>query len=82
MPHPLPALAAVLAAPLLGLAMHAASPHAAGDPVVARAAAALPNNLCASCHASRKVVSAAGSDRLATRDLAMARLYLSDARRG
>lgn len=74
MPHPLPALAAVVAAPLLGLAVHAASTHATGHAPTARAAN-LPNNLCASCHGGGRVASL-GGDVLEVRDLMAARTYL------
>jgi hypothetical protein len=80
MPHPLPALAAVIAAPLLGLAVHAASVHAISRPPVARAAN-LPNNLCASCHGGGRVASL-GGDALGVRDLMATRAYLQDAPRG
>lgn len=73
MPHPLPLLAAVAAAPLLGLAVHAASTPAAGSPAV-HTAAVLPHNLCASCHGSGRVAS---FDRvLGKNDLVAARTYL------
>ena len=56
------------AAPLLGLALHAA-------PALGRAAthapAALPHNLCASCHGGGSAVPSA--DALRASDLAMAR---------
>ena len=74
MPHPLPALAAVLATPLLGLAVHAASTHATGHPTTVRAAN-LPNNLCASCHGGGKVASL-GHAALEVRDLTAARALL------
>jgi hypothetical protein len=80
MPHPLPALAAFVAAPLLGLAVHVASTHAAGHPPVARAAN-LPNNLCASCHGGGRVASL-GGDALGVRDLVATRAYQQDAPRG
>ena len=80
MPHLLPALAAVLAAPLLGLAVHAASTHAIGHAPALRAAS-LPNNLCASCHGGGRVASL-DNDALAVRDLMAARVYLQGAPRG
>ena len=73
MPHPLHVLVVAAAAPLLGLSMHAGTTHAAGP--VTRAAAVLPNNLCASCHGGRRVVSL-GADALDARDLVAARTYL------
>ena len=73
MPHPLPLLAAVAAAPLLGLAMHAAPAHP--DVPAAHAASALPNNLCASCHGGGKVASL-GHAALEARDLTAARALL------
>jgi mono/diheme cytochrome c family protein len=82
MPHPLPAFAALLAAPLLGLAVHTASTHAAGASTPARAAATLPNNLCASCHGGGRVVSNQVAGALDARDLAAARSYLGDVTRG
>jgi hypothetical protein len=81
MPHPLPALAAVLAAPLLGLAVHALSTHATGAIPTPRAAATLPNNLCASCHGG-KVASIRSAGALDARDLVAARTYLEDVPRG
>jgi hypothetical protein len=80
MPHPLPALSVVVAAPLLGLALHAPSTHATGRPAV-RVEAALPNNLCASCHGGRKVA-ALGDEALDARDLVAARTYLRGAPSG
>lgn len=80
MPHPLPALAAVIAAPLLGLAVHVAATHATGRLPLARAAN-LPNNLCASCHGGGRVASL-GRDALGRRDLVAARTYLQGAPRG
>jgi mono/diheme cytochrome c family protein len=80
MPHSLPALAAVLTAPLLGLAVHAASTHAASRPA-AGAAAVLPNNLCASCHGDGRVAPTRRGA-LDARDLVAARTYLLDAPRG
>jgi len=82
MPHPLPALAATLAAPLLGLAVHVASTHAAGAATPARAAASLPNNLCASCHGGGRVASVPVAGALGARDLVAARTYLQGAPRG
>lgn len=73
MPHPLPLLAAVAAAPLLGLAMHVASTHATAAPA-SHAAAALPHSLCASCHGGGDV--AARDTALDTRDLVAASAYL------
>ena len=75
MPHPLPLLAAVAAAPLLGLAVHATSTHVAAGPV-AHAASALPHNLCASCHASASPASFASASTLDARDLLAVRSYL------
>jgi hypothetical protein len=74
MSHPLHVLAAVAAAPLLGLSMHAMATHVAAGPAV-HAAAVLPNNLCSSCHGGGRVVSldAAALD---ARDLVAARTYL------
>ena len=75
MPRPLPVLAVAAAAPLLGLALHAAVPaHGAGSPI-AHAASVLPNNLCASCHGGGRVVSPDHAT-LGTRDLMAARTYL------
>lgn len=82
MPHPLPALAVLLAAPLLGLAAHAASTHAPGAMPPARAAATLPNNLCASCHGGGRVVSNRAAGALGAGDLVAARSYLGDTTRG
>lgn len=82
MPHSLPALAAVLAVPLFGLAVHAAATHATGSMPPARAAAALPNNLCASCHGGGRVVLNRVDGALDARDLVAARSYLEDAPRG
>jgi hypothetical protein len=79
MPHPLSVLLAGATAPLLGLAIHAAPDHALGH-AAARAAAALPHNLCASCHGGGSVVSSA--DALDARDLTAARVYLEGAVRG
>ncbi|MGN2241947.1 hypothetical protein ACFWZU_00410 [Frateuria sp. GZRR33] len=80
MPHPLPALAAVLATPLLGLAVHAASTHATGHATTVRAAN-LPNNLCASCHGGGKVAWL-GRNALDAGDLVAARTYLQGAPQG
>ncbi|MGN6281832.1 hypothetical protein [Frateuria sp.] len=80
MPHPLPALAAAMAAPLLGLAVHATSAHATGHAPAARAAN-LPNNLCASCHGGGRVASL-GRNALSARDLVAARTYLQGAPQG
>lgn len=74
MPHPLHVLVVAVAAPLLGLSMHVGATHAAAGPAT-RAAAVLPNNLCASCHGGRRVVSL-GADALDARDLVAARTYL------
>lgn len=82
MPHLLPALAVVAAGPLLGLAVHAASTHANGPMPPARAAATLPNNLCASCHGGGKLASVRGAGALDARDLVAARTFLQDASRG
>lgn len=79
MPHPLSVLVAGAAAPLLGLAIHAAPDHALGH-AADRAAAALPHNLCASCHGGGNVVSSA--DALDAQDLTTARIYLEGAVRG
>jgi hypothetical protein len=73
MSHPLHVLAAVAAAPLLGLSMHAMATHVAAGPAV-HAAAVLPNNLCASCHGGR--TSSPGAVALDARDLVAARTYL------
>ena len=73
MPHPLPLLAAIAAAPLLGLAVHCVSTHAAAAPV-SHAASALPHNLCSSCHGGGSVASLDGS--LDTRDLVATRAFL------
>jgi hypothetical protein len=82
MPHPLPAFAALLAAPLLGLAVHAALAHTTGAPAPAPAAATLPNNLCASCHGGGRVVSNQSAGALDAGDLVAARSYLGDVTRG
>ena len=74
MPHPLPLLAAVAAAPLLGLAMHAAPAHPGALPAP-RAVSILPNNLCASCHGRGRTGSREGAV-LQTRDLVAARTFL------
>ncbi|UGB37619.1 hypothetical protein [Frateuria soli] len=81
MPHPLPALAVAFAAPLVGLAVHVASTHASGALSPARAAA-LPNNLCASCHGGRKVATANPSGALDAGDLVAARDFLRQVPRG
>jgi hypothetical protein len=80
MPHPLSVLAAVAAAPVLGLAMHAAPVHASGHHAAVRPAAALPHNLCASCHGGGNVVSSAAV--LDARDVAVTRVYLGDVASG
>ncbi|MGN2254240.1 hypothetical protein ACFWZ4_12740 [Frateuria sp. GZRe12] len=82
MPHPLPALAAFVAAPLLGLAVHVASTHAAGTTITAAAAASLPKNLCSSCHGGGRVAWSRAADALDARDLVAARSYLEGAPRG
>jgi hypothetical protein len=76
MPRPLSVLVAAVAAPLFGLAIHAAVPaHGAGAPA-AHAASLLPHNLCASCHGGGRVVSAMPQDALDMRDLIAASAYL------
>jgi hypothetical protein len=79
MPHPWSVLAAGAAAPLLGLAMHATPVHALGHAATSPAAA-LPHNLCASCHGGGNVASLAKA--LDARDIAAAQIYLRDAGRG
>lgn len=77
MPHPFPVLAAAAAAPMLAFALHAGSPGHGDRTAPPHAAQVLPNNLCASCHGGRQVVSPASA--LGMRDLAVARVYPSGA---
>jgi hypothetical protein len=79
MPRPLPAFVLAAAVPLLGLALHAGTTHAAGMPA-SHPAAILPNNLCSQCHGGHGIVPTAGA--LGARELAATRDYLRVPPRG